>query len=844
MSIRVRVVLIISGIVALITASSMAISIYFSRIHMVETIENDMMAVSQIASKLVSTNLRLLKTEADVAAAAILSAALDSVVSGRGERDLPAVLEEQAKQHSYMALTIFNSRGVVASYGRVAPRADFVRSPYVRRAFVGERVITTTEQLAGGGLIVRICVPMGSRILVATLQGMTFSDILSEFTIWSSGNIMLLDGEGIVIANNHPSLVFERRPLSDVADPDPKTGGPAEYFRRMDSGKAGTGVYRYKGQSRVGAYVPVGGSDGWLLTVAAPIDESPASRTGGVLLLSAAVFMGLGILAALIAGKLIAKPFYLIQDQNLRLEELKQTAERASRAKSDFLSNMSHEMRTPMNAIIGMTSIAKNSSDPERKDYCLNKIDDASTHLLGVINDILDMSKIEANKFELSLATFNFEKMLQRMVNVINFRMDQKHLNFLVRLDKDIPPMLIGDDQRLAQVITNLLGNAVKFTPEQGSINLNTHLEKIEGNRCVIRIEVIDTGIGITREQQSRLFLSFEQAESSTARKFGGTGLGLAISKSIVEMMGGRIWVESEPGKGSTFGFTVELEKAPETEKKAVAYSHRSLNILMVDDDPEVREYFGDLAKRFGLSYDTAGSGEEARRLIEKRGPYSLYFIDWKMPGMNGIELSRWIREAEDSPDRAGKSVIIMISATEWSVIEDDARGAGVDRFLAKPFFPSSFVDCVNEALGVENILDQSAIPDEDLTGRFAGRRILLAEDVEINQEIVLALLEPTELQIDCASNGLEVFRMYKDAPDRYNMIFMDVQMPEMDGYDATRRIRALEAERKARPIPIIAMTANVFREDIEKCLESGMNDHVGKPIDLAEVMDKLRQYL
>jgi signal transduction histidine kinase/DNA-binding response OmpR family regulator len=844
MSIRVRVVLIISGIVALITASSMAISMYFSRIHLVATIESDMMAVSQIASKLVSTNLRLLKTEADVVAAAILSAAMDGVVSGRGERDLPAALEEQARLHNYADLTILNSRGAAVSSGSFAPPADFFRSPYARRAFVGERVVTTTEQTAEGGLVVRICVPMGSRILVATLQGMAFSDILSEFTIWSSGALMLLDGEGIIIANNYPAPVLERRALIDLADPDPKTKGPPDYFLGMSGGSAGTGVYSYGGQSRVGAYVPVSGSDDWLLTVAAPIDESPASRTWGVLLLSAALVMGLGILAALIAGKLIATPFYMIQEQNLRLEELKQTAEKASRAKSDFLSNMSHEMRTPMNAIIGMTAIAKNSPDPERKDYCLAKIEDASSHLLGVINDILDMSKIEANKFDLSLETFDFEKMLQKVVNVVNFRMDQKQLNFLVRLDKDIPAMLIGDDQRLAQVIANLLGNAVKFTPEQGSIDLNTHLEKIEGNRCVIRIEVIDTGIGVSPEQQSRLFRSFEQAENSTARKFGGTGLGLAISKSIVEMMGGRIWVESELGKGSTFAFTVELEKAPEAEKKALAYSRRSLSILMVDDDPEVREYFGDVAKRFGLSYDTAGSGEEARALIERHGPYSLYFIDWKMPGMNGIELSRWIREAGGGAarDGEGNSVIIMISATEWSVIEADARAAGVDRFLAKPFFPSSFVDCINEALGTETILDQEEA-GEDITGCFAGRRILLAEVVEINQEIVLTLLEPTELRIDCASNGAEALRMYEEDPEKYNMIFMDVQMPEMDGYDATRRIRALEGG-KAQPIPIIAMTANVFREDIEKCLESGMNDHVGKPIDFAEVMDKLRQYL
>jgi CheY-like chemotaxis protein len=214
------------------------------------------------------------------------------------------------------------------------------------------------------------------------------------------------------------------------------------------------------------------------------------------------------------------------------------------------------------------------------------------------------------------------------------------------------------------------------------------------------------------------------------------------------------------------------------------------------------------------------------------------------MPGMNGIELSRWIRDA-GGDGANGSSLIIMISATEWSVIEGDAKGAGVDRFLAKPFFPSSFVDCINDALGVENILEQDTKSDDAMAGCFAGRRILLAEDMEINQEIVLALLEPTELRIDCAFNGAEVLRMYEEDPDGYSMIFMDVQMPEMDGYDATRRIRALEAEgSRDHPIPIIAMTANVFREDIEKCLASGMNDHVGKPIDLTEVMDKLRQYL
>jgi signal transduction histidine kinase/DNA-binding response OmpR family regulator len=842
MSIRIRVILIISGIVALIAASSMIISIYFSRINLVKTIENDMVVVSQIASRLVSTNLRLLKTEADVAAAAILSSAMDGVASGRGERDLPAALEEQARLNNYLSVTVFNSRGVAASYGSPAPAADFVKSAYARRAFVGERVVTTTER-AGDQLIVRICVPMGSRILVATLPGMIWSDILSEFKIWSSGNILLLDNAGVVIANIRPFLVLGRRALADVADPDPKTGGPSAYFRRMHGGDAGTGIYSYGGESRVGAYMPVSGSDGWLLTVAAPIGESPVSQTVGILLISGASFMGLGLLAALIAGNLIARPFYLIRNQNLRLEELKKSAEKANRAKSDFLSSMSHEMRTPMNAIIGMTSIAKNSQDPERKDYCLSKIEDASSHLLGVINDILDMSKIEANKFELSPAVFNFEKMLQKVVNVINLRMDQKQLDFLVRLDKDIPPMLIGDDQRLAQVIANLLGNAAKFTPEQGSVTLNTHLEKTGDAKCVVKIEVVDTGIGISPEQQSRLFRSFEQAENSTSRRFGGTGLGLAISKNIVEMMGGKIWVESELGKGSAFVFTVELEQAPETEKTAVSYGQRPPRVLMVDDDPEALEYLGELAKRIGLNCDSAGGGDAALDMIERNGPYALCFIDWKMPGMNGAELSRRIRDR----DAADKPVIIMMSSTDWSVIEEEARSAGVDLFLAKPFFPSPLVDCVNKALGVEHIVEQKAGSGEDIMGCFAGRRILLAEDMAINQEIVLALLEPTELQIDCAFNGEEALKLYRETPDKYDMIFMDVQMPAMDGYDTTRRIRSLEARRPAGdapPIPIVAMTANVFREDIEKCLASGMNDHVGKPIDLEEILTKLRQYL
>jgi CheY-like chemotaxis protein len=371
-----------------------------------------------------------------------------------------------------------------------------------------------------------------------------------------------------------------------------------------------------------------------------------------------------------------------------------------------------------------MTNIAKNSGDTEKKDYCLQKIEEASAHLLGVINDILDMSKIEANKFELSPVRFNFEKMLQRVLAILNFRVEEKKLRLTVQTDLDVPPELVGDDQRIAQVLANLLSNAVKFTPPEGTIRVETKFLGEENGLCDIMVSVVDTGIGISAEQQPKLFTSFQQVDGGTSRKFGGTGLGLAISKRIVEMMGGMVWVDSEPGKGSVFSFTIKAE----------------------------------------------------------------------MP------------QAEQP------------------------------RFLNDALSP------VAEYPGAQNISDfEDGQPVE--MDRFDGKRLLLAEDVEINQEIVIEFLEPTGIEIDCAADGAEAVRLFTESPEKYDMIFMDVQMPEMDGYEATRSIRALGGP-KAKIIPIVAMTANVFREDVEKCLASGMNGHIGKPLGVGDLMLALHKYL
>ena len=521
---------------------------------------------------------------------------------------------------------------------------------------------------------------------------------------------------------------------------------------------------------------------------------------------------------------------------NKRTEELAhqtQAAQLASRSKSDFLANMSHEIRTPMNAIIGMTNIGKTASDVDRMMYCFSKIEDASRHLLGIINDILDMSKIEAGKFDLSSTEFNFEKMLQRVVSVMNFRIEERQQKLTVYLDRAIPKNLIGDDIRLAQVITNLLGNAVKFTPEKGFIRIGTQFLGETDGVCTIQIFVTDTGIGISPEQQTKLFKSYQQADSSTTRKFGGTGLGLAISKNIVEMMGGKIWIESEIGAGSKFAFSLQAKRGAEEADEDIDWE--SVRLLAVDGDPYVLSHFEVMAKQFGFHCEVAENYEEALRYAREHGGFNFCFVNWKLHNIDGLRLAKLLKK--ENPDIVE---VLMVTASKWNEIEEEARNEGVDKFLAKPLFPSAVAEIVGEYFGRGEKKDEPQQEEENI---FAGHRIMLVEDVELNREVVIALLEPTGIAIDCAENGAEAVHLFETWPDMYEMIFMDVFMPEMDGLEATRNIRAFPVP-AAKSIPIIAMTANVFQEDIEKCLDAGMNGHVGKPIDCDRMLEVLRKYL
>ena len=515
----------------------------------------------------------------------------------------------------------------------------------------------------------------------------------------------------------------------------------------------------------------------------------------------------------------------------------------SSTAKSDFLANMSHEMRTPMNAIIGMTNIGRQANDIEKKDYCLGKIAEAGTHLLGVINDVLDISKIEANKLELSYTDFDFEKMLMKISNVLSFTMGAKKLNFSVKLDTSIPQFVVADEQRLSQVITNLLSNAVKFTEEGGKIRLTANKvgQDKENDLSYIQISITDSGIGISDEQMERLFTSFEQADNSISRRYGGTGLGLAISKKIIEMMNGNLTVESTVGEGSTFSFMIPVRRGSGDSRAILpkGIGWHNIRVLAVDDAEETREYFQGTAELIGFHCDIAEDAYAALEMIQKaERAYDVIFIDWKMPGMNGIELTSKIKKIYQD-----NSVVVMISATEWSDIEDEAKEAGVDAFIPKPLFTSVLTDTINNCLSIEQHMEDTGKTDEEEAHSFKGVRILLAEDIEINREIVFGLFDDTGANITTAENGIEALNTFRDKPEAFDVIFMDIHMPEMDGYEATKQIRALENPR-AKTIPIIAMTANVFKNDIERCMAVGMNDHVGKPLDVEEVMTKLESQL
>ena len=524
------------------------------------------------------------------------------------------------------------------------------------------------------------------------------------------------------------------------------------------------------------------------------------------------------------------------------LSDALENARNANAAKSSFLSHMSHEIRTPMNAIIGMTTIAMSRLDDRaRLEDCLGKIAQSSRHLLGLINDVLDMSKIEGGRLSIAHEPFNFRLSLQGIVNLIQPQIQEQGQNFEVSLSEVDEEELNGDAMRLNQILINLLSNAVKFTPRGGSIRLD--IRQVHKNRNNVRFRFIirDTGIGMSEEFISRLYMPFEQATASTASKFGGTGLGMAITQNLVSLLGGMISVKSKEGRGTEF--TVELPfglSGRQTSRELSALD--PLKVLVVDDDPGTCEHASLLLGRMGLRARWVLAGKEAVDLIlrarECGDDYDVCLIDWQMPDMDGVETARRIRR-EVGPD----TLIIIISAYDWSPIEREAREAGVNAFINKPFFASTLHDTLLSITRHAPAKAEVSVPNRREYD-FSGRRILLVEDNEFNREVAKEFLEMTGAAVECAGDGREALEKFTSSePGHYALILMDVQMPVMSGYEATRAIRASD-HAEAETIHILAMTANAFSEDIAAAVAAGMNGHLAKPIDVAALYRLIASHL
>lgn len=623
------------------------------------------------------------------------------------------------------------------------------------------------------------------------------------------------------------------------------TGGGDTYF-----------VVRAAGPLAVTYLSPIEGTQWYLVSampyelLQGPIDAVSFSRAlvavGGCVVILAAVLW------------IFARYRRLSQAHMAELARAREEADAASRAKSEFLSNMSHDIRTPMNAIAGMTSIARAHADaPEVVADCLKKIDLASRHLLGLINDVLDMSKIESGRLSLNIAEVSLPELLENIVAIVQPQVHAKRQHFDVTVRDIAVERVCADGTRLNQVLMNLLSNALKFTPAGGSITLSLAEEPLEDVPAVgegaagadaaaagdaparvrVHIWVRDTGIGMSEEFRERIFESFEREDTASVRKIEGTGLGMAITKRIVDEMGCRIEVESKQGHGTTFHVVLDLAAAPGEDTPRAPLP--AWNVLVVDDDAELVESAVAELGELGLTAEGALTGDEALDELRARRegvrPFDVALIDWQMPGMDGVALARAIRA------EVGSEVpLIMVSAYDWAEIEAEARAAGVDGFVAKPLFRSTLYRALARFVAPENAPDEA----EPAVADLAGRHVLLAEDNELNWEVARELLGAFGLELERVENGEDcVARFAASAVGDFDAILMDIRMPIMDGYEAAQRIRALDRA-DAQRIPIVAMTADAFDDDRERALAAGMNAHVAKPIDVREVLRTLARCL
>ena len=642
---------------------------------------------------------------------------------------------------------------------------------------------------------------------------------------FENAELSLIDADGDYIIKGHSfknSSFFEFYRSYNTIDP----ASAQELFDKITSSTGSLTMLNSRSEECILAYTPVDATGGWTLLSFMPMKDLRESTENWLLI---------GVVSA---GLIVLFLFDLavILDFNRKLQASAREAASASKAKTDFLSTMSHDIRTPMNAIIGLTTIAeRNLGDTESVSDNLKKISLASNHLLTLINDILDISKVESGKLNLSPQTFSIVDTVENLVNLSQPMIREKNIDFNFRISRIETEYLYADQLRLNQICINILSNAIKYTEPGGRVSVDMREEESEKPGCVrLTYIVSDTGIGMSPEFMKNMYEPFSRQTDSRVNSIQGTGLGLAITKQMVDLMGGTIDCQSEEGKGTTFTVILDI---PIADRQREDMMLEPMDVLVVDDDEILLETAVDTLESLGITADCAGSGLEAIGMIAHRHEsgkdYDVVILDWRMPDIDGVETIRRIRTEADSD-----TPILLVSAYDWSDIEDKAKEAGANGFVSKPLFRSTLYDKINEILGTEA---KSVEPEDDYSD-LQGINILVAEDNDINWEIISAMLSMFGITSERAENGrLCVEKVSHAAQGSYDLIFMDVQMPEMNGLDATRNIRALD-DPWASSIPIIAMTADAFSENVTECLNAGMNGHIAKPVDIKLVIKEIRR--
>lgn len=755
-------------------------------------------------------------------------------------------LGAQVRNFSYLALYAGENDHEVI-YG---DKTDIISDEHIVQCIRDEgRVITSAEQPDGSKTIllgVQAAYPMkDGETSLALIVGFP-AEYLNEALFLSGEHALvyyhIIDLEGNFVIRNggaYRESYFERI-IETYKALDGKTA--EDYVRELqDAINRHTGYFtraQIDDDARQIYCSPLPGNSEWYLICAMPTDFLTKSVSDLSALRIWITFASIMII--FIAMAIIFILYYrLSRRQIAELAQARKEAERANMAKSDFLASMSHDIRTPMNAIIGMTGIAqKNIDDRDRMEDCLKKISLSSKHLLGLINDVLDMSKIDSGKMVLNMVPVSLREQMDDLVNIIQPQVYEKKQIFDIFIRDIYYENVICDNVRLNQVLLNLLSNAVKFTPEGGRVDIYMYQEQIPENNEYIRthFQVVDTGIGMSPEFQKKIWDTFAREETEQVRYVIGSGLGTSIAKKIVDLMGGTIELQSEQGKGSTFHVILDLQRSDVCEEEMRL---PEWNILVVDDNKQLCESAVSNLEELGTHAEWTLSGREAVEMIKerhlKKDDYKFVLVDWKMPEMDGIETIREIRKCVgiDIP-------IFLISAYDWSDMEESIDTSMIEGFISKPLFKSTLYQRLRQyAEGYDKEEEETDVTEMD----FSGKRVLLAEDIDLNWEVANAILSVTGMELHRAANGKECLDMFESSEiGYYDAILMDIRMPVMDGYDATRAIQVLD--RADKDIPIIAMTADAFSDDAQRCIECGMVAHIAKPIDVKECMRVLQKYL